>query len=163
MPPDFSQLFYPLFNLSSEAFEFPTCEQLDGFFMPPFDMEAVDPHLFSLLDPTIFQHYQQLSQFLPSLPMMNLPLLEPQPTGLCPSLRLPRPQPSAQKIGPLTAEERTTKLQKFREKRRKRNFSKKVSYACRKSVADSRLRVKGRFITKTQAELLKDSRANASP
>jgi hypothetical protein len=35
-----------------------------------------------------------------------------------------------------------------------RNWGKKVSYACRKMVADARLRVKGRFITRTQASEL---------
>jgi hypothetical protein len=33
-------------------------------------------------------------------------------------------------------------------KRKNRNWDKKVSYVCRKRVADSRLRIKGRFITR---------------
>jgi hypothetical protein len=36
-------------------------------------------------------------------------------------------------------------------KRKSRNWNKKVSYDCRKRVADSRLRIKGRFITRDQA------------
>jgi hypothetical protein len=37
-------------------------------------------------------------------------------------------------------------------KRKKRNWIRKVYYDCRKKVADSRLRIKGRFITRVQAE-----------
>jgi hypothetical protein len=71
---------------------------------------------------------------------------------------LPRPMlyPNARRIGTLTVEERHLKVSKFLEKRKRRNFSKKVSYDCRKRVADNRLRVKGRFITKSQALNLKE-------
>ena len=46
------------------------------------------------------------------------------------------------------------KVKKFLEKRKRRIFKKRISYACRKRVADSRVRVKGRFITKQQASAL---------
>jgi len=60
-------------------------------------------------------------------------------------------------IGALTVEERKAKIDKYLEKRKKRTWNKKISYDCRKRVADSRLRVKGRFITKNQAfEILKN-------
>mmetsp|Transcript_32948 Transcript_32948/g.57775 ORF Transcript_32948/g.57775 Transcript_32948/m.57775 type:complete len:183 (+) Transcript_32948:7269-7817(+) len=69
---------------------------------------------------------------------------------------LPKPMlyPSAKKIGTLSIEERRMKVHRFLEKRKKRNFSKKVSYDCRKRVADNRIRVKGRFITKSHAETI---------
>lgn len=55
----------------------------------------------------------------------------------------------------LTKKERQAKIDLYREKRKRRIFSKKVSYDCRKKVADQRIRIKGRFVTKTQAlELL---------
>ena len=57
----------------------------------------------------------------------------------------------ARKIGTLTLEERRIKLEKYFEKRKKRTFNKRVNYDCRKQVADSRLRIKGRFVTKEQA------------
>lgn len=55
------------------------------------------------------------------------------------------------RIGTLTHEERQLKLQKYKEKRARRSFNKKVSYDCRKRVADKRLRIKGRFVTRDQA------------
>jgi len=44
----------------------------------------------------------------------------------------------------------------YLEKRRRRSFAKKVAYDCRKKVADQRIRVKGRFVTRTQALKLLD-------
>lgn len=74
------------------------------------------------------------------------------------SVALPKPimhYNSSKRIGTLTYEERRIKLEKYLEKRKRRSFSKKISYNCRKRVADSRIRVKGRFITKAQAQVLK--------
>nr|XP_043611333.1 uncharacterized protein LOC122582961 [Erigeron canadensis] len=45
----------------------------------------------------------------------------------------------------LTTEERKKKIHKYMMKRNQRNFSKKIKYACRKTLADSRPRVRGRF------------------
>ncbi|CAH1453039.1 unnamed protein product [Lactuca virosa] len=45
----------------------------------------------------------------------------------------------------LTTEERKEKIHKYMKKRNERNFSKKIKYACRKTLADSRPRVRGRF------------------
>ncbi|KAH7427263.1 hypothetical protein KP509_10G036500 [Ceratopteris richardii] len=56
------------------------------------------------------------------------------------------------KIGHYTAEERNIRLQRYRQKRNQRNFSKKIKYACRKTLADSRPRIRGRF-----ARTLEDS------
>jgi len=49
-------------------------------------------------------------------------------------------------IGTYTKSERLTKLRHYRQKRSKRNFSKRVLYGCRKEFADSRPRVGGRFV-----------------
>ncbi|KAF5768178.1 putative transcription factor C2C2-CO-like family [Helianthus annuus] len=45
----------------------------------------------------------------------------------------------------LTSEERKEKIHRYMKKRNERNFSKKIKYACRKTLADSRPRVRGRF------------------
>ncbi len=63
-----------------------------------------------------------------------------------------KPQPK--KIGRLTFEERQRKIDRYRTKRNTRVWTKKISYTCRKRVADQRLRIKGRFVSKTDAKLL---------
>ena len=55
-------------------------------------------------------------------------------------------------VGSLTSEERRQKLQRYRIKKMRRRFEKRISYNCRKIVADKRVRVKGRFISKKDAE-----------
>jgi len=58
--------------------------------------------------------------------------------------------PFVKKIGPLTVEERQAKVAKYLQKRKDRTWNKRINYDCRKRVADSRLRFKGRFVTKSQ-------------
>ncbi|URE33989.1 CCT motif family protein [Musa troglodytarum] len=45
----------------------------------------------------------------------------------------------------LKIEERIQKLSRYRKKRTKRNFHRKIKYACRKALADSQPRIRGRF------------------
>ena len=59
--------------------------------------------------------------------------------------------PVMRKIGTLTLDERRIKIEKYIEKRKRRTWNKRVNYDCRKKVADNRLRIKGRFVTKEQA------------
>ncbi|KAM0915850.1 hypothetical protein ACQ4PT_010596 [Festuca glaucescens] len=49
------------------------------------------------------------------------------------------------KAARLSVEERKEKIHRYIKKRNERNFSKKIKYACRKTLADSRPRVRGRF------------------
>ena len=66
------------------------------------------------------------------------------------------PHEIGKKVGVLTPEERFKKIQIFREKKKKRTFSKRISYECRKRVAEQRIRVQGRFLAKKDAvELIK--------
>ncbi|CAL0305436.1 unnamed protein product [Lupinus luteus] len=48
-------------------------------------------------------------------------------------------------ISNCTGEERQEKLSRYRNKKSKRNFSRKIKYACRKALADSQPRFRGRF------------------
>ncbi|KAL1188805.1 Zinc finger protein CONSTANS-LIKE 4 [Cardamine amara subsp. amara] len=66
-----------------------------------------------------------------------LPQLGTEITGL--------DDPSFNKVGKLSAEQRKEKIHRYMKKRNERNFSKKIKYACRKTLADSRPRVRGRF------------------
>ncbi|GAB4843071.1 hypothetical protein Ancab_013050 [Ancistrocladus abbreviatus] len=52
---------------------------------------------------------------------------------------------STLKVGKLSVEQRKEKIHRYLKKRNERNFSKKIKYACRKTLADSRPRVRGRF------------------
>lgn len=55
------------------------------------------------------------------------------------------------KNGMLEANERRKKIERYLAKRQRRIWQKKISYDCRKEVANKRLRVKGRFVTRQQA------------
>lgn len=59
-------------------------------------------------------------------------------------------------IGAYSPEARKKRIQRFLEKRKKRVWTKKVKYDVRKNFADSRMRVKGRFVKKEDEELLRD-------
>ncbi|KAK8635240.1 hypothetical protein V6N13_023117 [Hibiscus sabdariffa] len=52
---------------------------------------------------------------------------------------------TSNKVGKLSVEQRKEKIHRYMKKRNQRNFSKKIKYACRKTLADSRPRVRGRF------------------
>ena len=57
-------------------------------------------------------------------------------------------------IGSYTKAERILRIARFFEKRRNRVWSKKVKYDVRKTFADSRIRVKGRFVKKEEEKTL---------
>ncbi|TKY48469.1 Zinc finger protein CONSTANS 4 [Spatholobus suberectus] len=46
---------------------------------------------------------------------------------------------------PYSPEEKKARIERYRSKRNQRNFNKKIKYACRKTLADSRPRIRGRF------------------
>mmetsp|Transcript_14096 Transcript_14096/g.42173 ORF Transcript_14096/g.42173 Transcript_14096/m.42173 type:complete len:250 (-) Transcript_14096:887-1636(-) len=58
------------------------------------------------------------------------------------------------RIGIYTPDERQAILRRFHEKRLRRVWTKKIRYNCRKSLADKRIRVKGRFVKKEELEAM---------
>ncbi|KAB1668853.1 hypothetical protein ES319_1Z102200v1 [Gossypium barbadense] len=55
------------------------------------------------------------------------------------------------KVGRYNPEERQERISKYRAKRNQRNFNKTIKYACRKTLADSRPRIRGRFARNDEA------------
>ncbi len=68
----------------------------------------------------------------------------------------PKKKDDQAKIGFYTLEERKVKIEKFIRQRKFRVWQKKIKYGVRKDFADSRLRVKGRFVRKEDEDQLKD-------
>ncbi|KAK9145473.1 hypothetical protein Sjap_005376 [Stephania japonica] len=58
-------------------------------------------------------------------------------------------------IGNCTIEERREKLSRYWKKKSKRNFSRKIKYACRKALADSQPRIRGRFAKTEESRICK--------
>ncbi|XP_071725758.1 uncharacterized protein [Rutidosis leptorrhynchoides] len=58
------------------------------------------------------------------------------------------------KIGRYSMEERKDKIMRYLKKRNQRNFNKTIKYECRKTLADKRIRVRGRFAKNNNDHLL---------
>jgi hypothetical protein len=54
------------------------------------------------------------------------------------------------RVGVYTREERLVRIERFREKKQKRIWRKQIKYDCRKRLADTRPRVKGRFVSRIE-------------
>ena len=72
------------------------------------------------------------------------------PTEYNKSLRADKSE-EAHMVGTLHENERRDKVRNYLAKKHSKQSGKKFSYKCRKQVADKRLRIKGRFVTKEQA------------
>ncbi|XP_030527085.2 uncharacterized protein LOC115738583 [Rhodamnia argentea] len=57
----------------------------------------------------------------------------------------PLPEECNLKVGRYSVEERKRRILRYLKKRNERNFNKTIKYACRKSLADRRVRIRGRF------------------
>ncbi|KAK2424884.1 CCT motif family protein [Trifolium repens] len=49
------------------------------------------------------------------------------------------------RVCPYSPEEKKVRIERYRTKRNQRNFNKKIKYVCRKTLADRRPRIRGRF------------------
>ncbi|XP_041994860.1 zinc finger protein CO3-like isoform X2 [Salvia splendens] len=52
---------------------------------------------------------------------------------------------SMSRASPYSPEEKKERIERYKSKRNLRNFNKKIKYECRKTLADSRPRIRGRF------------------
>ncbi|XP_038895146.1 zinc finger protein CONSTANS-LIKE 5-like [Benincasa hispida] len=57
-------------------------------------------------------------------------------------------------------EEKRERIERYKTKRNQRNFNKKIKYECRKTLADSRRRIRGRFARNEETE---NSNSTSSP
>ncbi|OAY48460.1 uncharacterized protein LOC110618005 [Manihot esculenta] len=58
-------------------------------------------------------------------------------------------------ISSCTSEDRREKLSRYRNKKTKRNFGRRIKYACRKALADSQPRIRGRFAKTEESDVSK--------
>ncbi|KAI9071532.1 hypothetical protein K1719_044478 [Acacia pycnantha] len=56
------------------------------------------------------------------------------------------------KAHPYSPEEKKVRIERYRIKRHKRNFNKTIKYVCRKTLADSRPRIRGRFAKSEESD-----------
>ncbi|CAA0835124.1 CCT motif family protein [Striga hermonthica] len=59
---------------------------------------------------------------------------------------------SMSRASPYSPEEKKERIERYRSKRNLRNFNKKIKYECRKTLADSRPRIRGRFARNDETE-----------
>ena len=121
---------------ASEDFPF-FFPDISKFLLPAVD---IDPEIIAEMCKHDFELFIKNNQMNLTDPLENLPTFN--------SVFNP-PRPHVKSL--LTPQERREKIQKFLDKRERRSFSKKVSYECRKKVADNRRRFKGRFVSKLQS------------
>ena len=117
--------------------------------LPALDLEGnfCNPRLLA------YSPLVEAVKLAPKPPVAELPCLPVPPT---------LPAQETKKIGGLSYEERLIRLNRYREKRGRRVWRRRVSYQCRKKVADNRMRIKGRFVTKEDAlKLLKADKSNS--
>ncbi|GMH34458.1 hypothetical protein BSKO_02292 [Bryopsis sp. KO-2023] len=80
-----------------------------------------------------------------STPILPSLLANATPGLQIPVMRGDAPVGEERRIGKLTPEERRQKILRYRQKRNERRFDRRVTYQCRKTLADTRPRVRGRF------------------
>lgn len=148
-------------NLFSDTFDFidPSIMQSEfQFCMPPIDSFPDLPmEMFPFPDYEVPESAQMLQLFDQALQSYTNEFMKMYPNAINPEFQYEVPSTSEKpkfcykntgKIGTISAEERREKVLRFLEKRKRRVYTKKISYLCRKRVADQRERFKGRFISK---------------
>jgi CCT motif len=156
-PADFPPSFLP--GIQLEGFNIDFFPRDDHpFYFSSHDSEVFEQSLPFMLDPAVYQTLQEdMKRLIPGFELFTGLVKDVGMPEMPNTFNIPKPPIKfnpGKKIGTISAEERREKVRRFLEKRKRRIFKKRISYACRKRVADSRIRVKGRFVTKEQASVL---------
>ncbi|KAK9684106.1 hypothetical protein RND81_10G186700 [Saponaria officinalis] len=69
---------------------------------------------------------------------------------------------NSNKVGRYSLEERRDRILRYLHKKHLRNFRKTIKYACRKTLADRRVRVRGRFAKNQEEEMQSNQNHNAT-
>lgn len=159
-----------LFENATGLYDFADFAALDSS-MPPLGLPDPADALFMRPRPPAFEWDAVLSTpctepASPVTPEPEGPTVKVEPDVVVPADAAPAVAPRALAARARAAEprlgspeqRRTARLQalaRFRSKRASRSFAKKVRYECRKQLADSRPRVKGRFVKKSEMVLFR--------
>ena len=134
---------------------------------PPLDLDECFGHD----SPRSIIEIQRIEDAPPMLPPPRLPPLFPPPPKKRPRSALDlvddllakrttlehlRTERTAMHVGAYGPIERKARVAYYNRKRIRRVWTKKVKYGVRKNFADSRMRVKGRFVKKDDEDHLKD-------
>lgn len=141
-------MFPPGFPWNPFAMQFAAQPGVDGFSACPPALDFENLPKFQDLDWNSFCP----PPFLSSVPIEAED--QSKPAGKSARVRN-KSEVAVATVGTLSQSERKQKILKYLEKRSRRNYAKKISYHCRKRVADQRIRVKGRFVSSKEAELLR--------
>ncbi|KAI3936267.1 hypothetical protein MKW92_029595 [Papaver armeniacum] len=114
-------------------------QKQNGFFQPGFNPLMEVPHFPAFYEPMIrkVSSTGDLERVDSSNGYSSSPLSATENCSLVDEAHF--------KAKPYTAEEKKHKIDRYRNKRTQRNFNKTIKYACRKTLADSRPRIRGRF------------------
>ncbi|KAL3643166.1 hypothetical protein CASFOL_013981 [Castilleja foliolosa] len=150
-PPDHYSSF------SSEFCSLPICEQTSDLFnnMAPFmnyDINSVVPQMseietgFSNFAVNCVYQNDHHQVFEPGDVCINGPYMAAENWVLKDNNQVvTKVEETEVKVGRYSAEERKERILRYLKKRNQRNFNKTIKYACRKTLADKRVRVRGRF------------------
>ncbi|KAG6524383.1 uncharacterized protein LOC122048364 [Zingiber officinale] len=123
-----------------EAGTLAPCDVSEGGVLPSYGHDAMMPGVYNSND------FQGLGGNSTQHLMMGCAGNRPPPATSTSDVVAPLEDSSSSfKVGRLSVEERKEKIHRYMKKRNQRNFTKKIKYACRKTLADSRPRVRGRF------------------
>ncbi|XP_023511729.1 uncharacterized protein LOC111776500 [Cucurbita pepo subsp. pepo] len=130
---------------------------------PPPLSSAIDPTSFpqlnipsinggrqnSCLDHHFHEFQDDCFGLVPEIKPLHQPL--PPHNWEIQSNEVPVAEDSNMKVGRYSEEVRKQRILRYLKKRNQRNFTKTIKYACRKTLADRRIRVRGRFARNNEA------------